>query len=246
VRIYGWKPAAVSIGYAQRAPEVIDLKKCARQSIPVVRRLTGGRAVLHDQEVTYSVVAQRSQWDAPASVLGIYKRIGRALVVALQQLGIRARLSRSRPDGTGWGTRVGNPQPCFSSTGRYEVLAEERKLVGSAQRWLGEVVLQHGSILLSHEHARLATLLPDENRSTGQRAAQRLSQRTISLSSLLSRRVSYKEVSAALQYGFAEVLEATLRSGRISLPEQELARSLVRERYGRLEWTLRAGRTLSC
>jgi lipoate-protein ligase A len=240
VRVYGWDPAAVSIGYAQRAQQVIDLTRCARQGIPVVRRLTGGRAVLHEREVTYSVAALRRQWGPAVSVLSIYKYIGRALVAALRHLGIRAQLSRPPWDRTASLRRPGNAHPCFSSAGRYEVMVRGRKLVGSAQRWLEDVVLQHGSVLLGQEHSRLAELLPAEQGSSGRRAARQLTEKTISLSVLLSRPVSHAEVSQALRSGFEEMLAGRLEAESISPQEEALARSLVQERYGRLEWTLRA------
>jgi lipoate-protein ligase A len=240
VRIYGWKPAAVSIGYAQRAQQVIDLARCAREGIPVVRRLTGGRAVLHEQEVTYSVISGRRQWGPSASVMAIYKRIGQALVTALRTLGIEAELSRPTSVRTASLRRPGDVHPCFSSAGRYEVMVRGRKLVGSAQRWLEDVVLQHGSVLLGQEHSRLAELLPGERRTAGRLAARRLTEKTISLSVLLSRPVSYAEVSRALRSGFDEMLGGGLEEAVISPPEEILARSLVEERYERPEWTLRA------
>jgi lipoate-protein ligase A len=239
VRIYGWKPAAVSIGYAQRALRTVDLKKCVRQGIPVVRRLTGGRAVLHHREVTYSVIASRRQWDSPLTVTAIYKRIGRALVAALQTLGIDAELSRPRSRRTLSPGCSEDAHPCFSSAGRYEVMVGGRKLVGSAQRWLEDAVLQHGSVLLGREHSRLAELLPGDRGAGGSRAARLLAEKTISLGDLLSRPVGHAEVSRALQAGFAEVFGGRLESGPVSPGEEALARSLVRERYGRLEWTLR-------
>jgi len=239
VRVYGWAPVAVSIGYAQRAEQVIDLKKCVQQSIPVVRRLTGGRAVLHEREVTYSVIAGRWQWGPLASVMAIYKQIGLALVAALQTLGVDAELSRPHSSRTAFPRRSGDVQPCFSSTGRYEVMVGGRKLVGSAQRWLEDAVLQHGSILLGQEHSRLAELLPGERETTRPREAQRLSAKTISLSALLSRPVDYMEVSRALRSGFEKILGGELETGPISPEEEKLARSLVKERYGQLAWTLR-------
>jgi len=240
IRVYSWRPAAVSIGYAQRAQQVIDLKKCARHGVPVVRRLTGGRAVLHQREVTYSVIAGRRQWGSADSVTGIYKRIGLALVAGLQTLGIDAELSRPRQDRTRPPRRSGDAHPCFSSAGRYEVMVGERKLIGSAQRWLEDAVLQHGSVLLGAEHSRLAELLPDQRETAGPRAVRRLAAKTVSLTTLLSRPVSYEEVAGALRVGFGEVLGIELKSGSLSLREQTLARSLVRDRYGRLDWTLRS------
>ncbi len=239
VRIYGWEPAAVSIGYAQHARQVIDLARCARQGIPVVRRLTGGRAVLHHREVTYSVIAGRRQWGPSASVTAIYRHIGLALVAAFQALGVDAQLSRPPADRTAARRRPGDAHPCFSSAGRYEVMARGRKLVGSAQRWLENAVLQHGSILLGREHSRLAELLPGAGETAGRRAALRLAEKTISLTDLLSRPVSYEEVSQALRSGFQDLFKGRLDPGRISLEERRLARKLVTERYGRPEWTLR-------
>jgi len=215
------------------------MKRCVRQGIPVVRRLTGGRAVLHHREVTYSVISGRRQWGSPATVTAIYKRIGRALVAALRTLGIDAELSRQRPRRTPSPGRSEDAHPCFSSAGRYEVMVGGRKLVGSAQRWLEDAVLQHGSVLLGREHSRLAELLPGEEGAGGRRAARLLAEKTISLGDLLSRPVSHAEVSRALRAGFGEIFGERLESGPVSPREEALARSLVRERYGRLEWTLR-------
>jgi lipoate-protein ligase A len=206
----------------------------------VVRRLTGGRAVLHQREVTYSVITRRTEWGASASVTAIYKRIGRALVAAMRVLGIDARLSRPCQDRTPVPRRSGDAHPCFSSAGRYEVMVGGRKLVGSAQRWLEDAVLQHGSILLGREHSRLAELLPGEEESAGRRAARQLAEKTVSLSELLSRPVGHAEVSRAVRSGFEEILGRRLEDGEIAPEEKQLARSLVRERYGRLEWTLRS------
>jgi lipoate-protein ligase A len=238
VRVYGWKPAAVSIGYFQNIRRTLDLTRCARLGIPVVRRLTGGRAVLHDQEVTYSVIAPRRQWGREASILDVHKHIGLALVAALEQLGIEARLERPRarkatPSGSG------DRSPCFSSAGRYEVMVAGRKLVGSAQRWLGDVVLQHGSLLVGPGHARIAALLPGSEGLTEEQAARSLQEQTISLDSLLSRQVSFVEVARALQGGFAKKLSGALQPAGVTAGERLLCRDLVRERYGWQGWTLR-------
>jgi lipoate-protein ligase A len=238
VRVYGWRPAAVSIGYFQRALDTLDLRRCAGLDIPVVRRLTGGRAVFHDQEVTYSVIALRNQWGSPASVLEIYRHIGLALVAALRRLGVSARLGRPQPDGSARTDGRGS-HPCFSSAGRYEILVSGRKLVGSAQRWLGEVVLQHGSLLTGPGHARIAELLPHGGALQGERAVRRLREKTVSLVSLLSREVTFAEISQALFDGFVEVLGSSLVPGKITPGEEKLAHDLIKGRYGQLQWTLR-------
>jgi lipoate-protein ligase A len=238
VRVYGWRPAAISIGYSQRIQEALDLKRCARLGIPLVRRITGGRAVLHNEEVTYSVIATREHLGSGNSVLEVYKQIGQALVSSLKCLGVRACLQRMTPrDGR---RRAAQGQtPCFTSSGRYEVMAAGRKVAGSAQRWIGGVVLQHGSLLMGDGHLQIAQLLPRGEAGEEENTARQLRDRTISLGAVLSRRVSYAEVAGALFCGFQGILQFPLVPGQLRPEEEILARRLVQKRYGRREWTLR-------
>jgi lipoate-protein ligase A len=237
IRAYAWKPAAVSIGYFQNLLDVVDAGKCVRLGIPLVRRLTGGRAVFHDEEVTYSVIAKKDHLEAGQSIQDIYRRIGQALVASLRYLKIKALLSR--PTAHALPRRIAqSPGPCFSSTGRYEVLVEGRKVVGSAQRWLGDVVLQHGSVLTGEGHLKIVQLLPAGQAAEREQMAQELRGKTISLGALLSRPVAYTEVTGALFCGFGEILGVPLEKGRLLAEEEALARCLVRERYGCPEWTL--------
>lgn len=238
VRVYGWRPAAVSIGYSQRIDRALDLKRCARLGIPLVRRITGGRAVLHDEEVTYSVVATREHLGPGNSALEVYKRIGQALVSSLGCLGVGACLHRGSP-GDNPRREAPGQRPCFSSSGRYEVMASGRKVVGSAQRWMGGVVLQHGSLLTGDGHLQIAQLMPRGDAGEEENRTRELRERTISLGALLSRRISYAEVAGAIFCGFQEILQFPLVPGQLRSEEEFLARRLVRERYGRQEWTLR-------
>lgn len=238
VRVYGWKPAAVSIGYSQRARETVNVEKCAQLGIPLVRRLTGGRAVFHDEEVTYSIVARRSYLGSRNSVLKTYRRIGQALISSLKQLGVHAHLVRMSPRGTGRET-THDLTPCFTSSGRYEVMVDGRKVVGSAQRWLGDVVLQHGSLLTGDGHLRIVQLLPEGDIGEGEKMAWELRNKTVSLGALLSRPVAYAEVADALFCGFQEAFQVLLEPGQLRPEEKSLARCLVKKRYGRQAWTLR-------
>ena len=238
IRVYGWRPPAVSIGYFQNVLETVNFRKCARLGIPLVRRLTGGRAVLHDQEVTYSVIATGAQLGVGTSVLQIYRLIGPCLAAALRHLGIDAQLSRSARASILHRATVGR-DPCFSSVGRYEVVVDGRKIVGSAQRWLGEVVLQHGSLLTGDGYQDIAHLLPGDSSAEGERAIRELKAKTVSLGALLSRQITYAEVAGALFDGFAETLKSPLRMAQLLPREEDLAHKLVRERYGQQEWTLR-------
>src|SRR5713101_6697684 len=158
IRVYGWSPYAVSLGYHQDENE-IDVRLCKDQNIDVVRRPTGGRAILHAHEVTYSVVT----FAAGRGVVRVYEDISRALVAVLRHLGVNAELSKillksSILDGTG--------VSCFARTSKYEVQFEGKKIIGSAQRRYAsrlpegdDVVLEDGSMRLVSGHKDLTNFI---------------------------------------------------------------------------------------
>lgn len=154
LRLYGWDRPAISLGYFQRADQVVNLDRCGEAGVPVVRRATGGRAVYHRHEVTYSVVAPVPHPAFPSTIRGTYEVIARALQAGLERLDITVE----RSDRTTGPTRHGVGSPlCFAATSRNEMTVEGKKVVGSAQRRWSTAFLQHGSILLSHDsstHAR--------------------------------------------------------------------------------------------
>jgi lipoate-protein ligase A len=203
VRVYGWRPPAISLGWHQNIEE-IDLAKCAGACIDVVRRPTGGRAILHSDEVTYSVVMVASQ----KSVLSVYQQISEALVRGLSAIGADVSLEKSQPHFPSL-YRSSSSVACFASAARYEIQISGRKLVGSAQRRFArangeEVVLQHGSILLGADHLRMVDFLkgPDEIQRNALRTE--LAQKTVDLSSALGRTVRFEEVVPALKHGFEQ------------------------------------------
>ncbi|HWF45133.1 MAG TPA: hypothetical protein VG537_10870 [Candidatus Kapabacteria bacterium] len=167
LRLYSWSPFAVSIGYQQKL-ESVDLAACKTAGIDVVRRPTGGRAVLHAEELTYAVIMRTPP---EQSIYAAHNRIVEALLASLEGLGpefqnmqITGRSSSANFRSNYQSGTLTNAA-CFASTARHEVTYMGRKVIGSAQRRFGDVLLQHGSILLSHEHLRLPNLLtlsPDE------------------------------------------------------------------------------------
>jgi lipoate-protein ligase A len=203
VRVFGWKPPAISLGWHQNVEE-IDLEKCAETGIDVVRRPTGGRAILHSDEVTYSVAMVASQ----KSVLSVYQQISNALICGLRKLGAHVALEKSQPHFPSL-YRTTSAVACFSSAARYEIHVAGRKLVGSAQRRFArsngeEVVLQHGSILLGHDHLRIVDFLKGLSEDQRRQLRAELSEKTAPLSSVLKRSVDYEEVASAIQRGFEE------------------------------------------
>lgn len=144
VRLYLWRRPTLSVGYRQKWEEVCDLAACARWSVDLVRRVTGGRAVLHDRELTYAVAAPASVWLGGSSVHAVYAWVRGAIREALQNENVRLD-----PDGSaGRLGRAPSELPCFAVPSGHEISAGGRKLVASAQKWHRRGFLQHGSILL--------------------------------------------------------------------------------------------------
>jgi lipoyl(octanoyl) transferase len=201
LRFYGWKPPAISLGWHQDAGE-IDAEKCSASGIDVVRRPTGGRAILHSDEVTYSVVLVASQ----KSVLTVYQHISEALVNGLRSLGADVALEKSQPHFPSL-YRSSSSVACFASAARYEIHVAGRKLVGSAQRRFArpngeEVVLQHGSILLGPDHLRMVDFLKTLGDDQRERLKSELKEKTIDLKSAVGRSMEFEEVVSALKEGF--------------------------------------------
>lgn len=204
LRFYGWRPWALSLGFHQESSDV-DGAALARAGIGLVRRPTGGKAILHARELTYCVVLPIEK-ESPRE---IYRFINERLIAGLRRLGIEASLS-SRDDDFRRLYQDPASLPCFSSSARSEVLVGGKKLVGSAQRKLGAVILQHGSILIGPEHRRIAEFLAPHLQVARCEIDRDLREKTTEIETILGRECSYGEVAAAIREGFALAPDMTL------------------------------------
>jgi lipoate-protein ligase A len=209
LRVFRWRPACISLGHHQNAAE-IDLQKCEADGVDVVRRPTAGRAILHAEELTYSVVVPAGHPWYQMLPLDFYRRISEAIAQGLQLLGAEIEFAP--------GDKLyheGRPLrlACFASSARNEIIANGRKVVGSAQRRFRAGVLQHGSILLQCEHERLVDYLVG---TPAEVAAEyvRLKEHTTTLADILRKPASFEEAMHALRRGFEKML-------RIEFVEEE-------------------------
>lgn len=239
LRFYTWRPACVTIGYFQRATAEVDLPACREAGVDLVRRPTGGRAVLHEDELTYSV-AVRQSW-LPGGVLESYAALCAGLGQGMRFLGIEGHWARggSRPRPGGGEDGSGSGAACFDAASWYEILVGGRKIIGSAQTRAGGVILQHGSLLLGFDPVRLAGLLRPGPTGRRERLAEGLGRSVTSVGEQLGRRPAPGEVARALACGMAQALGLTLYVGSYTAAELQLARQLCREKYLAPEWTLR-------
>ena len=153
LRLYTWQPPAVSIGRFQKIETAVDIEACRQRGIDIVRRITGGRAVLHHQELTYSIIARTDDPLFPTNVHGTYKIIAAGLLQGLRNLGIPAEMVSRSGRYAALVKKDSKDPACFSSPSWYEILVHNRKIIGSAQRRLSGAFLQHGSILTDYDPA---------------------------------------------------------------------------------------------
>jgi lipoyl(octanoyl) transferase len=160
LRFYTWDPPTVSLGRFQKIETTVDTAACRKHGIDVVKRVTGGRAVLHREELSYSIIARVDNPLFPDGVLGTYRTIASCLAAGLQNLGIPAEIvARGSARASLAEKREKNPA-CFSSSSWYEIVVNGRKIIGSAQRRLSHSFLQHGSIFMDFDPALEAEVIP--------------------------------------------------------------------------------------
>jgi lipoyl(octanoyl) transferase len=235
LRVYGWCQPTLSLGYAQNAQQEVDLAACRTQGVAVIRRPTGGRAVLHDQEVTYSVVMPITLADGPYTITEHYRRIGMALAAALQALGLPVQLARPQ-------VRTAPPHApaspaCFAALSRYELSVAGKKMVGSAQKRAQRALLQHGSIPLWMDRQRLFQCLrvPPEHRAALVQAAYSTMG---AVNEVAEQPVSLATLHAALRQGFGATFGVELVDMPISPEEWRLAQHLRATKYDTDTWNL--------
>lgn len=219
LRFYAWRPAAVSLGYAQRVESAVDPVACARRGLQIVRRPTGGRAVLHGDDLDYSLALPRGGWPG-CSVRESSRRIADGLVEGLRALGVEACLADGPP-------APGRSPACFASPSGCEVVVGARKLVGSAQRRTHQALLQQGALLLRLDPALSREVL---------RGAD-LDGRAVGLEELLGHPPDPRAVAAALAEGLGRTLGIRWRAGGLHPAEEGSALYLAASVYGSGDWT---------
>lgn len=238
LRFYGWSPAALTLGYFQKAGSEVDIEACARQGIDVVRRLTGGRAVLHDSELTYSIVVRENDPLIPKTITASYRYFSQGLLAGLAHLGIAARMSMPAAAYGQVKNKRHSSAACFDSPSHYEITCEGRKLVGSAQVRKSGVILQHGSILLDCSPEKLVSTFKLPSAEKRLLMAEMLSRRVTSIRQIKGEAVSREELRDAISAEFGKALGIELKSDDLTGEERKTAECLMQNKYGTNEWNL--------
>ncbi|HTZ38731.1 MAG TPA: biotin/lipoate A/B protein ligase family protein [Syntrophales bacterium] len=226
LRFFGWIPPAVSLGYFQRAYQEIDIDFCRREGIDIVRRPTGGKAVLHDQELTYSLVASVDHPLFAGSILETYRAISLCILEALKRLGLAPEMVSEGRSASGTLMEA----YCFAAPSKYELLVGGRKICGSAQVRAGGIFLQHGSLLTDIDLIRAAAVM--------RIAAAGIASSTTTLREQLGRLIGIDEVARILRGAFEDVLGICLAETGLTDREEELTQELLARKYGTSRWNL--------
>ena len=233
LRLYAWDPACLSLGHAQPFADV-DGGRLQERGWEVVRRATGGRAILHTDELTYSVTGSASDPVLAGGVLESYNRIAQALLLAVKTLGLPVEMKEHAGDSPT------NTNPvCFEVPSTYEITIHGRKLIGSAQARKKEGVLQHGSLPLTGDLTRICQGLVFENEAARENAAQRLLSRATTVESALGQAVTWETAAETFIHAFESQLGICLEKGELSEAEAKRAEELVAEKYDHPSWTER-------
>jgi lipoate-protein ligase A len=223
------------LGYAQPYQDV-DVASLVRQGWEVVRRPTGGRAILHTDELTYAVIGPHSEPRLAGGVLESYQRISAALLQALQRLGLPVQ---AQPLPGAEAASAAKGPVCFEVPSNYEITAGGKKLVGSAQARRREGVLQHGTFPLYGDLRRIIAALSFPSDERRQQAARRVLERATTAETCLGYALDWQTAAQAFQAAFREVLTLELAPGELSAMEIQRARELETEKYRSPAWTER-------
>jgi len=232
LRFYEWEPAGLSLGHFQKTVGRIDVQAAREQGIDIVRRPTGGLAVLHDKELTYSVIISEKHKMMSPSIVESYRVLSQGLLEGYQLLGISAELAvPDKPVGK-TGTAV-----CFEEASWYELEIDGKKAAGSAQTRQKGVILQHGSIPMDIDEAALYNLFIFPNEKVKERAKKGFKDKAVSINRILGREATMEEVKDAFKNGFQKGLNIELTP--YEPPQQMIdeARELMAEKYATDSYT---------
>lgn len=237
IRFYDWQPSTVSCGYNQKVAEEVDFMALEKYGFGFVRRPTGGRLVLHDQEVTYSVISP-SIGRLAGNVIASYSEISKALAMGFNLMGIDVDFEKG--DLSSKHQRQA-ANPCFTSSSRYELKYKRKKIVGSAQVRKNNCILQHGSILLNFGQSKLAQILPDLADEQRARMSNYLKRKTIGINEILDEPLSYEKAVKLLIKGFKNKWgnDEFIIQKNLEIDELELAEKLRLSKYLADDWNQR-------
>lgn len=230
LRLYSWDPPCLSLGYSQPYSD-IDQTLLEVSGWDVVRRPTGGRAILHTDELTYAVIGPRSDPRLEGGLTQSYQRLSEALYESLVRMDLPVEIHQGK-------NPLANSQPvCFENPSDFEITVAGRKIIGSAQARKKTALLQHGSLPLGGDLTRITRVLIYNTEDKRKEAAHVLSQKACTAADVLEKEITWDQAARAFISGFSQTLNLNLIEGQLSSIENELVKELLKNQFKNNKWT---------
>lgn len=238
IRFYTWDPATLSIGYFQRLQKEIDIEKVKEKGYGLVRRQTGGRGVLHDKELTYSVIVPESHPEMPKTVTEAYRVISQGLLEGFKELGFETYFAVPRSKEEREKLKQPRSSVCFDAPSWYELVVEGRKIAGSAQTRQKGVILQHGSILKDIDVDDLFDMFIFKNERLKEKMKNAFTDKAVAINDISDTNVTLEQMEKAFEKGFQKGLNVNFKP--LELTEAQKAEiKEIEAKYKSDEWTYR-------
>lgn len=238
IRFYTWNPATLSIGYFQRLQKEIDIEKVNEKGFGLVRRQTGGRGVLHDKELTYSVIVPESHPNMPSTITEAYRVISQGLLEGFKNLGFETYFAVPRSKEEREKLKQPRSSVCFDAPSWYELVVEGRKIAGSAQTRQKGVILQHGSILQDIDIDELFDMFIFKNDRLKAKMKEAFVEKAVAINDISDTHITLSEMEKAFEEGFKTGLNIEFKP--LELSEQQLAVvKELEEKYRSDDWMFR-------
>lgn len=239
IRFYEWNPATLSIGYFQSAEKDIDLEMLKEQKLGFVRRPTGGRAVLHESELTYSIIVTEQYPEMPATVTEAYRVLSEGLLLGFQNLGLDAYFSIPDTEEKQADLKKPKSAVCFDAPSWYELVVEGKKVAGSAQTRQKGVILQHGAILLDLDEEKLLSVFKFSSPEAKEKMRQKLPEKAVAINRLTDKEITITQCIEAFKKGFEEALEIELIPYQLTEEQLQYVKMLEETKYSNDEWNFK-------
>lgn len=238
IRFYTWNPATLSVGYFQRLTKEIDTAKVKALGYGLIRRQTGGRGVLHDKELTYSVIVPESHPNMPSTITEAYRVISEGLLEGFKFLGFDAYFAIPRSEEEREKLKQPRSAVCFDAPSWYELVVEGRKIAGSAQVRQKGVILQHGSLLQDVDIDELFDLFIFKNDRLKDKMKQAFVDKAVAINDIAERHISIAEMESAFEAGFKKGLDIEFKPLKLTPSQlQEVDELIIK--YKSDEWNYR-------
>ena len=239
IRFYGWDPATLSVGYFQKVEKEINLDAVKEHGLGFVRRPTGGRGVLHEHELTYSVIVSEEHPEMPKTVTEAYRVISEGILKGFQGLGLEAYFAVPKTAEEREGLKNPRSSVCFDAPSWYELVVEGRKVAGSAQTRQKGVILQHGSILLDLDEDKLFSLFNYPSDRVKERMQRAFKNKAVAMNEISSETITMDMAKEAFKKGFEAGLNIHLEPYELSEDETQYVVDIAKSRYESDEWNFK-------